>query len=578
MNHQFVIDNEIYLTNEYFLSEKIDPFGSICLIGRHSLTERLRAVVSGTACCEVYPSYAEAMMKADCRALWYLAEAVNCDLNDLRGAAESCRKSNRSLLLIVLLKNIPLNDTIRRYAEMELLSAMDDQLSPILEVLRNHAGADVKAIILDRLMGAEYDGIGLCEIVREAEQKGTVTVTQDMAHRQISALYVPDAVNAIITVGTDGKPGNIYNAASFSMSEYTFRSKIYTMLAPHGVNLNVTDGDGSVGHAALSCGKLSSLGWEPVCSFDDALRYTLQAYTAKFDIQTDFIHNRYDGKLSGLRKLQLDMLREIDRICRKHDIPYFLSGGSMLGAVRHKGYIPWDDDIDVAFLRENFERFREIAPDELDPRFRYMSWTRGEGYHYFFDRITARDTYFASKYSDGYEMPKGISVDIFVYDSVPDSERAQVRHWRRLMNQRLIMNVRWKNIPRPGKAYLLSKILLPILRLKTMEQYSASYEKVTRRWEKQKTSTVMPPATDHDHHPSMPREWFTEVIPCTFEGVDTFLPKGYDGFLKGWYGDDYMTMLPLAKQQPYHDYYRLDLGSTIDKDKTPHFDYRGELS
>ena len=576
--NRFVIDNELFLTNEYLRRKEIFT-GNVTLIGRHPLTVRLQDAVHQTAAdCEVCSTYAEAKIKPNCRELWYVTEADAYDPDDLRLAAESCLKANRSLLCIILLKNIIASSTVQRYAEMELLTAMDDQLSPILRILKNCPDMVTKAIVLDRLMGAECDGIGLQEIVREAQQNAAVTVTQAMASRRISALYVPDAITAIMTVSRRGKAGSLYNAASFSMSEYEFRSRIYAMLAPHGVKLNVTEGDGAIGHAALSAGKLASLGWEPVCPFDDALRYTIQAYTDQFDIQTDFIHNSYDGKLNGLRSLQLDMLREIDRICRKHSIPYFLSGGSMLGAVRHHGYIPWDDDIDVAFLRENFERFRKVAPDELDPRFRYMSWTRGDGYHYFFDRITAKDTYFASKYSDSYEMPKGISVDIFVYDSVPDSASAQYRHWRRLMNKRLFMNVRWKNIPRPGKAYLLSKLLLPILRLRTLEQYSASYEKATRRWEKQKTHTVMPPATDHDRHPSMPREWFTEVIPCTFEGVSTFIPKGYDGFLKGWYGDNYMTMLPLSKQQPYHDYYRLDLGSTISKDQSPHFDYRGELN
>lgn len=574
-----VIENEIHLTNEYILSEEIEPSGNIFLIGRHPLTKNLSAAVEINGFkLSAHPTFAEAEKAGfpkDCPELWYLVEPDKCDLDDLNQATELCLHNNRSLLCIILLKNIKPHSSICSYAEMELLSVMDE-LHEVRSILLGHPKA--KAIVLDRLMGAEFDDIGLSEIIREAEEKGTVTVTQDMANRKVSALYVPDAISAILTVSGLGKTGNVYNATSCSMSEFELRAKVYTLFTRHGVKLNVTDGDGNTGHAALSSGKLSSLGWEPMCSFDDALRYTLQAYTTKFDIQSDFIADSYSGKLNTLRAIQLDMLREVDRICRRHGIQYFLSGGSMLGAVRHKGYIPWDDDIDVAFLREEYERFKAIAPKELDNKFSYQSYTNKNGYHYFFDRITAKDTYFASKYSDSYEMPKGISVDIFVYDTVPDSTAMQNLHWNRLMNKRLFMNVRWKNEPRgEGSSRLISRLLLPVLRRRSMDSFSASYDKATRRYERKRTNTVMPPATDHDHHPSMPREWFTEVVPCTFEGVDTFIPKGYDGFLKLWYGDDYMTMLPLCLQQPYHDYYRLDVGRYADGTSGEHFDFFGEL-
>ena len=577
MNNR-VIQNEIHLTSQYILSKEIEISDDICLIGSHPLTRNLCAAVEiGEAKCTVCPTFLEAEKAGELSdyELWYLLEPDRCYLDDLRKAAAWCEQAEKPLLCIVLLKNIKSHPAIRSYSEMELLS-VTGELHEVRDILCGCP--DAQAIVLDRLIGAEIDDIGLSDIVGETERKGTVTITQDMANRQISCLYVPDAVAAIFTVSACGKPGNLYNATSFSMSKFEFRSKLYSLFARHGVKLNIADGDGSIGHAALSSGKLSSLGWEPICSFDDALRYTLGAYTTKFDIQSDFIADSYSGKLNALRSIQLDMLREVDRICRKHGIQYFLSGGSMLGAVRHKGYIPWDDDIDVAFLREEFERFKAVAPKELDQRFSYQSFSNKNGYHYFFDRITAKDTYFASRYSDGYEMPKGISVDIFVYDTVPDSTAVQNLHWNHLMNKRLFMNVRWKNEPRgEGSSRLVSRLLLPILRRRSMDSFSSSYDKASRRYEHKTTNTVMPPATDHDHHPSMPREWFTEVIPCTFEGVDTFIPKGYDGFLRLWYGDDYMTMLPLCLQQPYHDYYRLDIGRYADENSEEHFDFLGEL-
>ena len=569
---QPIIENELYLTAEY-LSRKALCAEGVTVAGRHPLARVLAEVCKAS----LRPIPGDAMQEG-LRELWYVLDLSDPDPDELKEVVDRCAEKKIPFLCIILLQNIKPNRTIHRCAEMELLTAMSGELSGVRRILSGYEKA--KAIVLDRLIGAQFDGVGLSAIIKEAEA-GVITVAQDAARRYFSFLYLPDALTAILTVSAKGKPGNLYNATSFYLSEFELRSRLYTMLAPSGVKLNVSGGapDSEPSYAALSAGKLASLGWERVCSLDDVLRCTAGAYTDRYDLQSAYYADSYDGKLNILRQLQLDMLREIDRICRKHHIRYFLSGGSMLGAVRHGGYIPWDDDIDVAFLRKEYERFKAAAPAELDERFSYQSFTNGGGYHYFFDRITAKDTYFASKYSDGYEMPKGISADIFVYDTVPDSERAQRRHWKRLMHKRLLMNVRWKNEPRgEGVSRLIAKLLLPLLRLKSMDSYSASYDKAVRRYERRSSHTVMAPATDHKWHDCMPLEWFTQVVPCRFEDVDTFLPAGYDGFLKVWYGEDYMTLLPLALRTPTHDYYRLDVGSCADPDSDEHFGFAGELS
>lgn len=570
---QSVIKNEIYMSARY-IRQKALMHDGICIVGSDKVAGYLKAVTDQLGCtAQLYDKIGD--VRGDLSHLWYVIDADNYSADDLRAAADICEQRRAKLVCVVLLSHIRPNNVISRYAEMELLTVMNDTLGGIKEILNNRD--NVCAIFFDRIIGAEFDSLDLSSIAKEAQDDLTVTVSGDMAETYTSALYIPDAVDAVFTVSKLGKSGNVYNASSYYLSEFQLRSEIYGMLARHGVKLNMIEGENKTSYAALSAGKLSSLGFENVCGFSDMLRYTMLHHLERFSIQTDNIRDGYSGKLGILREIEKEMLREIDRICRKHDIKYFICYGTMLGAVRHGGFIPWDDDVDVEMLRSEFEKFRQIAPKELNERFSYESHVNGNGYHYFFDRITAKDTYFASKYSDSYEMPKGISIDIFVADSVPADPKAAYRFWKKLMRKRMIMNVRWKNTARKDKAYLLSKLLLPILRLRSMDSYSRSYEKAVRKYENKDTGWVMPASSDHKYRGTFPIETFSEVIPYRFEDVDTFIPVGYDDFLKAWYTDNYMDMLPLCEQNPFHDYYRLDLGSNIDPESDIHFDYSGEL-
>lgn len=568
-----ITKNEIYLSAGYIRRKGLRQT-DIALIGEHKIAAYLKATSDQSGDSMTRFSSA-ADIQGTFSHYWYVLNAADYDEDDLQNAVIRSERSGSAFLCIILLQNIKESDTIQKYSEMELITAHSEQLSAIRKQLSGYK--NVRAIFFDRIFGGDFDCFGLSRIAQEAQEEKRVTVTQAMANRYTSALYIGDAVTAVYTVSKLGKPGNAYNASSFYLSEYQLRSEIYTMLSRHGVTLNVTGESAEPVYAALSNGKLRSLGYENVCDISDALRYSMLKNLDRFSIQTDRIHDGYSGKLNTLRAIEKDMLREIDRICRENGIKYFICYGTMLGAVRHGGFIPWDDDVDVAMLRSEFEKFRQIAPKELNNRFSYESHTNHNGYHYFFDRITAKDTYFASKYSDDYEMHKGISVDIFVVDNVPADQKTAYRFWKGLMRRRMLMNVRWKNTARKGKAYLLSKLLLPVLRLKSMDSFSRSYEKAVRKYEHKETGWVMPASSDHIFRGIFPIETFSDTLPYRFDDVDTFIPVGYKDFLKAWYTENYMEMLPLSEQNPFHDYYRLDLGSNIDQDNNTHFDYMGEL-
>lgn len=97
-----------------------------------------------------------------------------------------------------------------------------------------------------------------------------------------------------------------------------------------------------------------------------------------------------------LRKVQLaqlDMAKEVKRICNKYNINYFMDSGTLLGAVRHKGFIPWDDDLDFGMLREDYEKFLKVAPTELNSKYFLQTWKNDDGFPYGFSKIRKKIQY-----------------------------------------------------------------------------------------------------------------------------------------------------------------------------------------
>ncbi len=129
-----------------------------------------------------------------------------------------------------------------------------------------------------------------------------------------------------------------------------------------------------------------------------------------------------------LQTTELEMLVEFDRICRKHDIKYSLDSGTLLGAVRHEGFIPWDDDIDVTMLRSEYRKFKRAAKKELNTTRWFLQdrWT-DRNYRWGYPKLRRQGTAFIREGQEHIKCHNGIFMDILVVDNVPDSE-----FWRKV--------------------------------------------------------------------------------------------------------------------------------------------------
>ena len=249
--------------------------------------------------------------------------------------------------------------------------------------------------------------------------------------------------------------------------------------------------------------------------------------------------------LARLHSVQLEIMDEIHRICVKNNIEYFLDSGSALGAVRHKGFIPWDDDIDIGMLRNQYDKFIECCKADLSSGFVLQTQITDSGYHEYKTKIRKLKTYFPEKGSKGFKY-QGIFIDIFPFDYVSDNPQKAAReiHRGRFL-LRSIKNYRnGRNSPSiVNRLYHCVQQLMPLSRLE--RRFLAHCTKHNTKPTNSLTSYYykMASATDLIFEKSM----LTPVKPMPFEDRTYFVMNNYDAYLRIMYGD-YMKLPPIENR------------------------------
>ena len=264
--------------------------------------------------------------------------------------------------------------------------------------------------------------------------------------------------------------------------------------------------------------------------------------------------------LQQIQQIERDILRVFANICRKHDLRWFLTEGSLLGAVRHGGMIPWDDDIDVALFREDYEKFLRAVRDELPEGYSCRNYRWDNDYIECMTKL--EDTrHMIRSSAKGKTFETNVWIDIFVIDGMPSGKLAGKIHRFRLLAGKL--RVMWSNIDHYVTARKRSKYeeflikLAKILRTdKLINTHKAlhSLEKVMASVKVRPEGRTVNFISEYRFKTECETSSYGKGLETDFDGIAAVIPEKYDRILRKEYGD--YNILPPESERYKH---RLEL-------------------
>ena len=254
-------------------------------------------------------------------------------------------------------------------------------------------------------------------------------------------------------------------------------------------------------------------------------------------------------ELRNLQLLELEMLVEIDRICRKHHIDYSLDGGTLLGAVRHKGFIPWDDDTDVIFSRHEYAKFCKACKKELDKeRFFLQDYHSDKEYRWGYAKLRRNGTEFIRLGQEHMNFRTGVFIDIFVADHMPDGYLSRRFFYGINFCIRKILYSELGMIAEKNAAMRKLYSFLYKLPKDTMFHIRNCLAAHYNRKETKLVSHLLYQYPSSKTKYGMPAKCFKHYQDMEFEGMQFRTFTDYDTYLSLLYGD-YMTLPPVEKRK-----------------------------
>ena len=259
--------------------------------------------------------------------------------------------------------------------------------------------------------------------------------------------------------------------------------------------------------------------------------------------------------MNALQEKEFELLTLFTQVCDKLELRYYLVCGSALGAVKYKGFIPWDDDVDVGLMREDYEIFLEKAPSLLPDHIFLQNYRTDPAFPAIFSKLRNSNTAYIERSASRLPINQGIYIDIFPLDGYPNDKAEQKRLelrkqiYRRLLSTAYLPNRKWKWL------FIAPFRLLRVH--KHTDLLAKRYEAMITKYPVSCTEMVANHGNWQGKLEYAPAEQYGNGTWSEFEGLKVRIPEQYDAYLRQKYGD-YKLDPPLSEQVGHHYYISYD--------------------
>ena len=271
--------------------------------------------------------------------------------------------------------------------------------------------------------------------------------------------------------------------------------------------------------------------------------------------------NKYDDEtLKHIHDVELMILKDLISFCEDNDLTYFMYAGSLLGTIRHRGFIPWDDDLDVVMLRQDFEKFKKLY--HSNEKYELLTIESEKDYCYMLAKLSLKNTRFEEEWAKHLDFTIGFNIDIFVLDDLSNNKfKRSYQLKKAFLYNRLLVTSKIRVDDLPFVSKFISHSMYHILNFLnvTPSKLNRRYLNFLNKYADVDSEKVFDFSANANEYPlTYDKNDFKESVKVKFEDIHVNVPKNYDKILTELYGD-YMQ-LPPEEERYNHPICHIDFG------------------